>query len=130
MSLPVSEFFSGKGIPKELLLELSEDEDVFDSIKQGMLENNLNKVLVKKIEGHIKKAFINYMLGSRFKSREIQKIKVEDASGHYELMGKDFFGNLHVIINEEGKRNTVTLTKGKASEGLKITLSFVQILSK
>jgi predicted DNA-binding protein with PD1-like motif len=123
--------FKGKGTVKELVLELSEDESVFECIKQGMIENKIENAKITSIEGTIKEGIINYFMGSKYKSKEIRMAKIENASGKYELKGKNFdriFGNIHVIIAQEGiKKDPVSLTNATATEGLKIRLSFVQV---
>ncbi|MBU2100349.1 hypothetical protein KKB11_03905, partial [Candidatus Micrarchaeota archaeon] len=73
--------FKGKGTVKELLLELSEDESVFECIKQAMTENKIENAGITSIEGTIKKGIINYFIGSKYKSKEIHMAKIEKASG-------------------------------------------------
>lgn len=124
------QIFSGKGIKKELTLELSEDEDILECIKQGMMQNNVTQAKVKEIQGKIKQGTVTYFLGPKFKSKEIENENVLKASGQYELKGAkkdELFGNLHIVLGTEWKKNTVTITKATATEGLKIMLSFIEI---
>lgn len=130
MPMPQAQIFSGKGIKKELILELSEGEDLFESIRQGMIQNGITSADVKAIEGKLASASINYMIGSRYVFEEVENAKVERASGKYELKGKkqdQLYGNMHVVIKWADKPVTATLVKAKASEGTKVRLSFVEI---
>jgi len=130
MGIGNSREFFGKGAKKTLVLELSEGEDIFECIKQGMLQNQIEKAKVEAIEGKVKEAGINYFVGSSYKNKELEEAVVEKAGGSYELKGKNretLFGNLHIVIPIGGKKNTVTLTKAKAAEGLKVFISFIEI---
>ncbi len=125
MRLQPTQIFSGKGKKKELTLELSEDEDLFDCIKQGMQENNISKASITEIKGKIKSGSMNFMLGSRFRAKEIKNSNVVKASGEYELNGNKLYGNMHVLL--ENDKSNGTLSKAKVSEGTKVILSFVEI---
>ena len=73
---------------------------------------------------------VNYFVGSNYKSMEIKNTPVEGAHGKYELRGRnrdELWGNLHITVSKNGKRETVTLGKGRASSGTKIRLSFVHV---
>ncbi|MFH1663624.1 MAG: hypothetical protein ABH986_02315 [archaeon] len=122
-----SQFFNKKGIQKDLTLELSEGENLLESIREGMIQNKINKAVLKAIQGKINNCCVNFMLGSRFKSKEILLANVLNASGQYELKGKnnELFGNMHLVFQNE--KNTMTFVKGTAAEGLKIVLSFVHV---
>jgi len=125
-----SQIFHGKGTKKELVLELSEGEDIFECIRNGMLQNGVTSADVKAIEGNLCKASINYMRGSRYVFDELENVKIEKASGKYELKGKkqdQLYGNLHVVVKIADKPVTATLVRGKASEGTKVHLEFIEV---
>ncbi len=122
--------FVGKGSKKDLVLELCEGEDILDCIKQGMIMNNVHKVKVVGIEGIVKEATVNYMMGSNFKHRDLRNAKPTMAGGHYELMGRDrneLYGNLKIVLREGNRIETYTVAEGIASEGLKIRLQFINV---
>lgn len=122
--------FTARGTEKDLVLELDENEDIVSSIRTGMLHNNITRATVKSIEGKIKEGMVNYFVGSNYKAREIKNMPVENAHGKYELRGRnrdELWGNLHVTISQNGKKETATLGKSRASSGLKIRLSFVEL---
>ena len=126
-------FFEGKGTEKDLVLELEDGEDVISSIRMGMLHNNIHRATVKGIDGKIKEGLVNYFVGSSYKSKEIKNTPIENAHGKYELRGRnrdELWGNLHVTISQNGKRETATLGKGKATEGLRVRMSFVHVEDK
>ena len=119
--------FKGRGVRKELVLQLSDGEDLFACIRQAMAEGKIERSEVAAIEGRIKEGNVNYFQGNKYKSLEIKDANVYKASGKYEMRGRDLFGKISVIINQNGRMNTVTLGKGTASEGLKIRLSFIEV---
>ena len=126
-------FFEGKGTEKDLVLELDEGEDILSSIRMGMLHNNIHRATVKGIDGKIKEGMVNYFVGSNYKSREIKNTQVENAHGKYELRGRnrdELWGNLHVTISQNGKRETATLGKSAAANGLRVRMSFVHVDEK
>ncbi|MBI5553258.1 MAG: DUF296 domain-containing protein [Candidatus Diapherotrites archaeon] len=124
-----SQIFRAKGTPKTMILELDEDEDLFESLRTGMMQHNLERATVESMEGTLKNASVNYMLGSQYKYEEMPTVLVRKAHGKYELMGKQkqLHGNLHAIIDLRGENMTVTVGKGKATAGFKIRLSFIEI---
>ncbi|MEM4598683.1 MAG: DUF296 domain-containing protein [Candidatus Diapherotrites archaeon] len=133
MAMPSSQLFKGKGVKKDLVLELSQGEDVFECIRQGMMQQKIKEANVKAIEGVLSKASINYMSGSRYIFDELSGVSVLKTHGKYELRGKNndvLYGNLHVVVKLAGKPVSATLTKATASEGLKIRLQFVEVEEK
>jgi predicted DNA-binding protein with PD1-like motif len=126
-------FFEGRGTEKELVLELDDGEEVLSSIRMGMLHNHIHRATVKGIDGKIKEGMVNYFVGSSYKSREVKNTAIENAHGKYELRGRnrdELWGNLHVTISQNGKRETATLGKGIATNGLRVRLSFVHVDEK
>ncbi|MEM4662489.1 MAG: DUF296 domain-containing protein [Candidatus Diapherotrites archaeon] len=131
MTMSSSQLFTGKGIKKELILELSEGEDIFECIRLGMIQNNIKEAHVKAIEGKLSNASINYMSGSKYVFDELKNLEVLKTYGKYELKGKNqdqLYGNLHIVAKIAGKPVSATLTKARATEGLKIRLQFVDIV--
>lgn len=127
MSNNDSIIFRKTGEKKVLTLSLSGGENIIESIKQGMKENAIEKATIEEINGTIATASVNYMLGSRYKSQDLENIQVLKAFGKYELKAKtNLWGNLHITIPMP-KPLTVTLVKGIAGENLEIKMSFVQI---
>lgn len=123
--------FKGRGVKKELVLQLSDGEDLFACIRQAMMEGRIERSTVEAIEGEIKEGNVNYFQGNKYKSLEIENAKVYKASGKFEMKGPkmdELFGKISIIINQNGRMNTVTLGKGNAVEGLKIRLSFIDVM--
>jgi len=121
--------FMGKGTKKTLVLELGDGEDIFECIRQGMLQNNISRAKILGFDGKIKEGKINYFVGNSFRSEEVENVLVGVASGHYELKNKgtELFGSLHIVVGPKGSTNSVSLTRGSAVEGLKIKIEFVEI---
>src|SRR3989344_200588 len=95
-----SKIFTGKGTRKTLTLELSEGEDVFECIKEGMAQNKISKASVESIEGGIKDGFVNYFARGKYISHDIKMANVEKAYGTYDLKGNNaLYGNLHIVIS-------------------------------
>lgn len=121
-----SVLFNKKGTKKVLSLILDEDEDIFNTIKQGMQEQKLSEAKIEGIEGKIKEGTVAFMNGSRYKTKNLSNAEVLLASGAYKLSFEELFGVVHLTL--AGKPPlSATLVKGKACNGLKVRLSFIEL---
>jgi hypothetical protein len=124
-----SQYFNSKGSIRNITLELEEGEDVFDCIKQGLIEQKVNQVDIVGISGELLEGQVNYMLGSQYKHKTLKNAFLINASGHYELRGKEnLFGNMKIVLQEGMNQNVYTLASGKAKNGLKIKLKFIHLI--
>ncbi|PIN84959.1 MAG: hypothetical protein COV47_04695 [Candidatus Diapherotrites archaeon CG11_big_fil_rev_8_21_14_0_20_37_9] len=121
--------FNKKGLKKNLVLELEEDESILTCIKQGMEQNNLEQVNVETIEGRMKECLINYFERNSFKSSVLKDVDILIASGSFKSSYSELFGSMKIVTNEKPPMQG-TFVRGKASEGLKITLSFIEFVDK
>ena len=110
-----------------MTMVLDEGDSILESIKIGMKQYGLNEVTVEGMEGKIKEGIASYMEGSRFMTKNFSNDEVFNASGKYRLQVDQLWGNIHVVLNPKAPLN-VTLVKGKASDGLKIELSFIEFV--
>lgn len=118
-----SEFFKNKLVKKSLLIELEENEEILDSIKNAMKTHNIKEATVDLMEGAIKTGRMNTTVGSNYKVLSLSDTTIMNARGHFKLNFDELFGSLHVLA-KIGKPETGTLQKGLASSGLKIKMSF------
>ena len=118
--------FNKKGIKKNLVLILDEDDGVIECIKQGMQEHKLDLIKVESIEGSIKEAVINYFEGGHFKSAVIKNKPLLKCSGNFKLNYGELFGQMEIVTDERPPIHG-TLVRAKANQDLKITLSFIEI---
>ena len=51
--------FMGKGTKKTLVLELGDGEDIFECIRQGMLQNNISRAKILGFDGKIKEVKVD-----------------------------------------------------------------------
>ncbi len=119
--------FKKKGVKRQLTLVLDEDDSILECIKQGMQEQGLTDVTVEGMDGVIKEGLGSYMDGSQFITKKFANDEVFNASGKYKLQVNQLWGNLRVIVNVKNPLH-VTLSKGKAAQGLKINLSYIELV--
>ncbi|MDO8627480.1 MAG: hypothetical protein Q7K42_03375 [Candidatus Diapherotrites archaeon] len=122
-----SHLFQKRGEKRTLTLILDEGDSILECIKTGMKQQGLNEVTIEGMSGTIKEGIGSYMEGSRFMTKNFANDDVFNASGKYKLQVDQLWGNLHVIINVKSPLN-VTLVKGKASQDLKIDMSFIEFI--
>lgn len=119
---------NGKIQKKTLTLELDKNEDIYNCIKEAMQTNNIKKAELVLLEGEILDASLNYFLKNTHKNKKIQKIKIENYSGYFEISNKSgLFGNIKLSFKENNRLNNYTLVKGFAENGLKIKLLFFEL---
>ena len=119
--------FNKKGVKKFLKLELEDGEGILESIKQGMKENNLKEVKIEKIEGPVEEILLNYFEKGTFKSNVIKDTNIMLASGNFKLSYGDLFGQTKVVTNNKPPVHG-SLVRGKAKDGLKLSLSFLDLV--
>ena len=120
-----SVFFNKKAEKKRLTLQLSDGEDILESIKLAMQEQKISECRVEDASGKIKHIIVNSFEGNRYVKKEFSDEDVLRASGSFKLSYSDLWGSMHISI---GKRKpfSATLVAGKAAEGFELVLSFVQ----
>ncbi len=106
---------------KKLKLILDDDDEILDSISTGMLENNLIKVKLESIQGHLNQGII-------LDDKTGEKINVKDkeiisANATFSLTNGDLWGTLSIFIDKV-KPITGKLIRGTAKEGTQIVLFF------
>ena len=119
--------FSKKGIKKYLNLELENGEGILESVKKGMEENDLKEVKVEKIEGPVEEILLNYFEKGNFKSSVVKDCTIMMASGNFKLSYGELFGQAKVVTNDKPPVHG-SLVRGKAQDGLKISLSFLELV--
>lgn len=124
-----SHLFNKKGTRKTLTLTLEEGDDVMSCIKQGMNEHSLKDVQVVDMQGKLKEGVINYMEGQHYKSMNLKEQEIVRAAGNFKLSFDELFGTMHITTSLKNPL-TATFVRGKAMDGLKIKLSFIEITDK
>ena len=109
---------------KTLTLEFDEGDDIMSCIKMGLEQNEIKEAEVTDVDGALTSAAVNTMEGSKFKKIDFVNTKIMRASGHFKLGGGDLWGSLHVFT-EGRKPISGTLVRGKASQGFRLTMSFL-----
>jgi len=119
--------FNKKGVKKYLSLELEDGEGILESIKKGMEEHGLKEVKVEKIEGPVEEILINYFEKGAFKSSVLRDCNIMIASGNFKLSYGEIFGQTKVVTDAKPPMHG-SLVRGKAKDGLKLSLSFVELV--
>lgn len=118
--------FNKKGSKKTLTLILDENDDILGSIKQGMKEHNIQEGRIDDMQGVIREGVGSFMSGHNFRTINFASQEIIRASGNYKLSFDELFGSMNVTTAGR-KPVTATFVKGKAGQGLQITLGFVEI---
>ena len=119
--------FNKKGVKKYLSLELEDGEGILESIKKGMEEHELKEVKVEKIEGAVEEILLNYFEKGTFKSSVLKDCKIIMASGNFKLSYGEIFGQTKIVTDDKPPVHG-TLVRGKAKDGLKLSLSFLELV--
>ena len=121
--------FDKKGVKNNLILELEEGDSIMECIKKGMQEHGLNKVSVEAVDGVLKEGLINYFEGGYFKSSVLKNASLMLASGGFTLNYGELFGSMKIVTGDKPPMHG-TFVRGIAKEGMKLTLSFIQLVEK
>lgn len=123
-----SAFLNKKGQKVHLKLFLDDGEDVLESIKQAMAENNLDECKTIEFNGKVKEGMINYFMGNSYRSKELNEVQIQRVSSQYTKTKQGITGDLHVTVAFGNNRITGTLVKGKSSGESQITLEFIKLI--
>ena len=116
---------------KELELEFEDNDDILANIKDAFNQYNISKGEVIKVEGYIKNFSLNYFQRSSLKNIQIiEPKKIVKAQGEfkYDFINKSLFGRIRIVYENNGKRFDGILLRGRATEGLKIKIRFMEVL--
>ncbi|HZX20566.1 MAG TPA: hypothetical protein VFF13_06150 [archaeon] len=119
--------FNKKGVKKNMVLELENGDGILESIKSAMIDNNVSEVKIEGAEGVCDEIFINYFERSQYKSSNLKNARVILASGNYKLSYGELYGTMKIVTGEKPPMQG-TVVRGKAKDGFKITLSFVELV--
>ena len=115
---------------KNLYLILEENDSILDSIKTAFREKKISKGTIIKIEGYIKNFTLNYFQRSSLKNIQvIEPKKIIKSTGEfkYDFVDDRLFGRLRLILKKDNKNIDGIFIKGKAVEGLKIIIQFLEV---
>ena len=121
--------FKKKGIKKKLSLEFEQGENILGGIRLSMQQNGLNEVTVIGMDGMISEGMINYFEGNRFMHAKLKDTPILMASGSFKLSFGDLFGSMKVVSSDKPPMHG-TLTKGTAADGLRLNLTFIELVDK
>ena len=108
-----------------LTIILDEDDDVYFSIKQSMLDHQISKCTVTTCNGKLKDAVINCFERNNYKKIEFKDKQILKVSGEFKLNKNEMFGTLKIFT--DGKVPIQgTLCKGIASQNFTLNLTFIR----
>jgi hypothetical protein len=119
--------FQKKAAAKILRIELDENDNIIDCIKQCLHEHKIDEATVVNVQGLVKQGVINYFQNGLFKSKEIRNQSFVKTHAVYREAGSDFYGDFHITFEEGNHRRTATLVKGIASQGLILEVEFISL---
>ncbi|VVB99480.1 Uncharacterised protein [uncultured archaeon] len=123
-----SQIFRKKGVRRYLTLVLDEGDGMLESIKASMLEHAVYDVKIEAVEGNVQEAVINYFERNQFRSSTLKGNEIMIASGNFKLSYGELFGTFKLATGDKPPMQG-TLVKGKAANGLTISLSFIEYIS-
>lgn len=125
-----SEFFDpNKCKMKEIEIILDENDDILDCIKIAMKENNIRMADIILFEGDVINFSVNYFeKGSLKNVKFFEPHKITKGLGQfkYDYIKDAIFGRVRIIYLHKDKTFDGILMSGKAKNGFKITLSFME----
>lgn len=125
-----SKLYTGKAEPKDLIIELEENEPILISIKKAMKVNNVYAAKVLSVKGSIKNFKVNYFEKSSLKTVYIfEPCEVVNCSGEfkYDLSQDQLFGRARIKYKQKGKVFDGILMSGFSCSGLEIILRFYEV---
>lgn len=124
-------FVTEKAVEQFLTISLEDGEDILESLKKAALEHGIKEFKITGMNGFWKQGFMNYFLKNQFKSRRTFDIeKINAGSGKFVKQGKDYSGDLHIVVALGNNRINGTLLEGKAAKELTIKLKFPKFIEE
>lgn len=125
-----SEMFDPNKIKmKEMEVILDQNDDVLESLKQVMKENNINKINVTSFEGKVQSLSVNYFENSSLKNvKYFEQHDIVRGLGElkYDFIKDSVFGRIRIIYKHKDKTFDGILMSGKASDGFKIVFTYLE----
>jgi len=125
-----SMFMKEKAIEQPLTIILEEGDDILESLKKALEEQDAKEFKIVEMSGFWKEGFMNYFLKNSFKSRKSFDIeRITAGSGKFVKEGNEFRGDLHIVVALGNQRINGTLLEGKAAKELTIKAKFPKFLA-
>jgi hypothetical protein len=125
-----SEYFDpNKSQMKEIDIILDENDDILDCIKLSMKENNIMMADIVLFEGEVINFSVNYFeRGSLKNVKFFEPHTITKGIGQfkYDYIKDSIFGRVRIIYLHKEKTFDGILMSGKAKDGFKITLSYLE----
>ncbi len=125
-----SEMFDpNKSKMREMEIELDQNDDVLDCLKQVMKENNIHQANVIGFTGNVLSLGVNYFENSTLKNvKYFEPHEITRGLGElkYDFIKDSVFGRVRINYIHKGKTFDGILMNAKAIAGFKIVFSFLQ----
>lgn len=122
-------FDSNKLKMKEMEIELDQNDDILECLKQVMKENNVHQANVTIFQGNVLSLSVNYFENSTLKNvKYFEPHEITRGLGElkYDFIKDSVFGRVRINYIHKGKTFDGILMTAKASEGFKIAFTFLQ----
>ncbi len=114
---------------KEIDIVLDENDDILNCIKQVIKENNITEVDIINFEGEVINFSVNYFeKGSLKNVKYFEPHMITKGMGQfkYDYIKDSLFGRIRINYTHIGKNFDGILMSGKAKDGFKITLKYME----
>jgi hypothetical protein len=114
---------------REMELTLEQNDDILDCIRLTMKENNIHKANVTAFEGPVLSLSVNYFENSSLKNvKYFEPHKITRGLGElkYDFIKDSIFGRVRINYIHKEKTFDGILMTGKASDGFKIVLTYLE----
>ena len=114
---------------REMEIILDQNDDLLDSIKITMKQNNITKANVTVFEGKVQSLSVNYFENSSLKNvKYFEPHEIVRGLGElkYDFIKDSIFGRVRIIYKHKDKTFDGILMAGKASDGFKIIFTYLE----
>jgi len=125
-----SQFFDPNKIKqKEMVIELDQNDDVLECIKQVMKENTISQANITSFEGKVSSLSVNYFENGSLKNlKYFEPHDVVRGFGElkYDYIKDGIFGRVRIVFIHKGKSFDGILMSAKAISGFKICFTYLE----
>ena len=119
-----STIYTGKSVPKNLVLQFEEGDDVLTGLRQAIQEHGIREANAVQADGLLKEARIQYFVHNRFTAHELKNGRIVSCSGRFMNLKDGVYGDLHVGFMLGMQMWDGNLVKAIAHDGFSLTLKF------
>lgn len=112
---------------KVLRIELDENDSVYESLKNALIEHNISQAKLFDASGKLNSGVIQFLQKQKIKNKKVNEFELIRVSGNLKLSFNELFGSIKVSGGPKPLLSG-TLLSGNASKGLVFKLFFLEEL--